>query len=308
MSGTILCIGECMVELAPAGDGLFAMGFAGDTFNTAWYLRRLLPPAYDAGYLSAVGQDATSDRMLAFMADQGIGTAQVARLPGLGVGLYMIHLNGAERSFSYWRNASAARQLAADDGRLARALQGVQLAYLSGITLAILSPGDRDRLFAALNAAKAQGTRIAFDPNMRPALWPDAVSMRQTIAKGAALADIVLPSFDEEALHCADATPEATVQRYLALGAGMVVVKNGAAEVLAGRGGQRWTYQPPPARQIVDTTAAGDSFNAGFLAAELAGATVEQAMSHGAAVAVRVIGARGALVAFAPDGVLTSVG
>ena len=129
MTDQFLAIGECMVELALQPDGAYAMGFAGDTFNTAWYARRSLPEAWRVGYLSAVGRDAVSDRMLAFMTGAGIDTRAVARLPDRTVGLYMIELVKGERSFSYWRGQSAARALAADAARLAAALDGVTLAY-----------------------------------------------------------------------------------------------------------------------------------------------------------------------------------
>lgn len=292
----VVCIGECMVEMAPEADGRFVMGFAGDTFNTAWYLRRALPEDWHVDYLTAVGDDALSARMTAFFAAEGIGTGHVRHIDGGTVGLYMISLSEAERSFSYWRSASAARRLAEDEHALHRALTGADLAYVSGITLAILPPADRARLLAALAAAQAQGTKLAFDPNMRLRLWPDATTMRREVQKVAARMDIVLPSFDEEALHCGDTTPDATARRYTKAGAGIVVVKNGAGEIILSQNGQHLRFQPPMAKHVVDTTAAGDSFNAGFLAAYLCGRPLPQALSEGARLASHVIGARGALV------------
>jgi len=108
-----LAIGECMIEMSVAGDGLYRMGFAGDTFNTAWYLRRLLPPGVEVAYLSAVGDDAPSRRMEGFMRDAGL-VPELAVREGGAVGLYMISLKDGERSFSYWRANSAARSLADD--------------------------------------------------------------------------------------------------------------------------------------------------------------------------------------------------
>ena len=296
----VLCIGECMVEMAPEADGRFAMGFAGDTFNTAWYLRRILPAGWQVDYLTAIGDDPISARMAEFLAAEGIGTDHVRRIAGGTVGLYMISLSGAERSFSYWRSASAARRLAEDVGALQHALNGADLAYVSGITLAILPQADRARLLAALAAAQATGTLLAFDPNMRPRLWSDADIMRREVQKAAVGMDIVLPSFDEEALHCGDASPDATARRYADAGAGMVVVKNGAGEIVLRQSGLDIRFQPPEAEQVVDTTAAGDSFNAGFLAACLQGRPLPDALADGAKVARHVIGARGALVRLLP--------
>lgn len=293
----IVSIGECMVELAPAGDGHFALGYAGDTFNTAWYLRRLQPTDVAVDYLSAVGKDAVSDRMLAFMAAEGIGTTHVRRLAGRSVGLYLIQVDKGERSFAYWRSTSAARGLADDPAALAAGLSGVRLAYLSGITLAILAPEARSTLLAALRAAREAGTLVAFDPNIRPALWPDAAQMRAALTEGAGLADITLPSFEDEARHFGDPTPQATAERYAALGAGLVVVKDASRPVLALQGGMLTQHPlPAPVAAPADTTAAGDSFNAGLLSGWLNGVPLAAAVAAGASLAARVIAAPGALV------------
>lgn len=289
----VLCIGECMVELAPAGiPGQYAMGFAGDTFNTAWYLRRCLPADWQVDFLTAVGTDSVSDRFLAFAQAAGVGTAHVARRTDRTLGLYLIELSGTERSFAYWRGQSAARTLAQDPAALDGALEGAALAYLSGITLAILPPEDRATLLHRLSAHRARGTRIAFDPNIRPRLWPDSATMRAAILQAAAVADTVLPSFSDEATHFGDTDPGASAARYRAAGAGEVIVKDGENPILAGA----LTIPATPAPKVVDTTAAGDSFNAGFLAARLAGASLPDAVRAGADLAARVIGGRGALV------------
>ena len=112
MTGSFLALGECMVELAQTGDNLYRRGFAGDTFNTAWYARRLLPADWQVSYGTCLGKDAVSDEMLAFFDAQRINTDSVRRLNDRTVGLYMISLNAGERSFSYWRSQSAARLLA----------------------------------------------------------------------------------------------------------------------------------------------------------------------------------------------------
>lgn len=300
----IVAAGEAMVEMAPTGaaPGTYAMGFAGDTLNTAWYLRRLLGAAWSVDYATALGTDAVSDRMLAFLAAAGLGTAHVERRQDRTPGLYLIELTGAERSFAYWRGQSAARLLAADPARLDRAFAAAGLVYVSGISLAVLEGAGRDNLLSALARVRQAGTLIAFDPNLRPRLWESGDVMRATIMQAAALADIALPSHDDEATHFGDASPEATAARYAGAGARVVVVKNGAGDVVA--------LSPAgplrrPARQVadvVDTTAAGDSFNAGFLTALLEGADMPAAVDRGARVAARVIAARGALVAIDPPG------
>ena len=297
MMPRLLSIGEAMVELGQSDQpGLWRLGIAGDTLNTAWYLRRLLGADWQVDYLSRVGTGAFSQRMVDFLAAEGIGTDHVGRDPDREIGLYAISLTNGERSFAYWRDTSAARRLADDPAMLDAALDGTAVAYVSGITAAILPPEGRANLLAALARARAGGTRIVFDPNLRPRLWPDAAAMRQGISDAAAGADLVLPSFDDEAAHFGDPDPQATVARYLALGAGQVVVKNGGGPIrFGGHDGVGIVTDLEP-ETPVDSTAAGDSFNAGYLSAWLSGAECAAAIAAGHALSRRVIRHRGALV------------
>ncbi len=296
MTGCIVCIGECMVELSPQGAaGQYGLGFAGDTMNTAWYLRQMLPAGWQVDYLTAVGTDALSDQMLAHLDAGGIGTDHVLRRADRTVGLYMIQLTDGERSFAYWRGQSAARTLAQDPDVLDAALAGADLAYVSGITLAILPPDDSARLIDRLSVWRKAGGKVVLDSNLRPRLWEDTDQMTKAVMAAAAVSDIVLPSFDDEATWFGDATPAATAQRYTAAGASQVIVKNGSGPLLALADGQTHTLPPDPVPSVIDTTAAGDSFNAGYLAVRLTGGTVVQGLTTAAALAAHVIQIRGAL-------------
>ncbi|MFC0339359.1 sugar kinase [Paracoccus niistensis] len=296
-SKLILSIGEAMVELSEAGQSdLWRLGIAGDTLNTAWYLRRLLPADWRVTYCSRVGHSEFSGKMLDFLDAEGIETTHVTRDPKREIGLYAISLKNGERSFSYWRETSAAKGLADDPQALAAALDGVRIAYVSGITLAILPDPGRARLLDALKAARAAGTQVVFDPNLRPRLWSDGATMRDRIEAAAGIADLVLPSFDDERDHFGDADPQATVARYLARGAGQVVVKAGGDPVHYGGSEGEGLIDGLEREQPVDTTAAGDSFNAGYLAARLQGAGIPAAIRAAHDLSRRVIRHRGALV------------
>lgn len=296
MKQRLLSIGECMVEMAPTAHGDYRFGIAGDTFNTAWYARQLLAEDWDVAYLSAVGTDTVSDRMMSLIEQAGINTEFIRRLPDCTVGLYLIQLRDGERSFAYWRSDSAARRLANDPARLESALATAELIYSSGITLAILSPADRETLLSAIAAARSNGAIVAFDPNLRPGLWENAETMCQTIMAGASVSDILLPSFEDEATHFGDTSPADTAQRYADAGAPLVIVKNGPGDIISLAGGQTGSFTLEQAETVVDTTAAGDSFNAGFLASHLKSGDLAAAIHAGAALAAQVIQKRGALV------------
>lgn len=296
MSQSILCLGECMIEMADAGGGLYRRGFAGDTFNTAWYARRMLPDDWTVAYGSCIGVDAASAEMAAFMAGEGVDTTALRRVQDRTVGLYMISLKNGERSFSYWRGQSAAKTLADDPVWLKEVLADRAYIYFSGITLAILAPEARKALCATLAQARAGGAVIAFDTNLRPALWEDRETMREGMLAGASVADIVLPSFDEEVILFGDATPEDTIARYSRLGAKIIPVKNGGGDLTLWDAQGSRTFAAHAVATVVDTTAAGDSFGAAFLAGLATGQSTDTAAQGAMALAAKVIQSRGALV------------
>lgn len=293
----VASIGECMLELSGRRDDQWRMGFAGDTFNTLWALRALTPADRPADYVTAFGDDPFSRDQMLFLKENGIGTAASPIIPGARPGLYAISLTGAERSFTYWRSDSAARRLADDPSLLVKSLEGQALIYFSGITLAILDPLARQNLFAAVSAARAGGSRVAFDPNYRPRLWQDAATAREAITQAFAVADMALPTFPDEQALFGDATPEATVARLKQAGVNEIVVKNGEEAALVVAGAMAETV---PAMRVVaiDTTGAGDSFNGGYLAGRLAGREPAEAVRCGHAVAAAVVQVPGALAPF----------
>lgn len=297
MKPNFLSIGECMVELAQIAPDTYRRGFAGDTFNTAWYARRLLPEGWRVGYLSATGADAVSDEMRAMFADQGIDTAALRVVPDRTLGLYMISTQDGERSFSYWRSQSAARLLAEDAGFLAEQMDRAGVIHFSGITLAILSPEHRTQLCDAIRTARAKGALVSFDTNLRPRLWEDEATMKAGLTLGASVADLVLPSFDEDGALFGDADPDDTIARYRDAGAQTVVVKNGAHPV-TGYSDKAGRFELPALNvdKVVDSTAAGDSFAAGLLAGLATGAPLQDATRQAMDLAAKVIGAPGALV------------
>jgi len=289
-------IGECMVEMAPASaQNMFKMGFAGDTLNTAWYVKALAPE-WQTRYISRVGKDTASEQMIGMMNDAGIDTAHIGRSADRSVGLYLISLNNGERSFSYWRDQSAARQLADDPDLLWQAVADTDVVYFTGITIAILGVMGRANLLATMTKARDAGKTVVFDSNLRPRLWQDTKAMTDAVMQAAAVSDIVLPSFDDEAVFFGDQSIDATRDRYLNAGATTVIVKNGEGTVSFKHADQSGEVIPPNVQTVVDTTSAGDSFNAGFLVGLAQTGQAGDAIMLGAQTAAQVIGQKGALV------------
>jgi 2-dehydro-3-deoxygluconokinase len=289
-------VGECMIEMSGGEDGMYRLGYAGDTLNTAWYARAKLGPEWEVDYVTALGDDLYSQQMVEFFADNGIGTDHIQKVENRRPGLYLIHQAEGDRHFTYWRGQSAAKLMAEQPGVLNDALAGADVAYFSGISLAILASRARGKLMEAIHLAREGGARIAFDPNERPRLWTSPAVMGSTITAAAVLADVVLPTFPDEAALFGDASPEAVAERYLSWGAEEVVVKNGGEPAyVASREAAGWVA-PQAGAKSVDPTGAGDSFNGAYLAARAQGASPLEAAGAAHALAAIVIGHPGALV------------
>ncbi len=293
-----IAIGECMVELREADDDRYARGFAGDAYNTAVYLKRTAP-RLEVEFLTATGEGALSRAMRAAWADEQISQALAYVAPGLEPGLYMIELDErGERSFHYWRSASAARRwlrlLEADGG--ADRLAGADLVYLSGISLAILSAEDRVRATGLLRSLKGRVGRIAFDLNIRPGLWEGMNEARATLAPVMAIADIVRSSRDDAEWLFAATAPSAQVQALRAAGGLEIALTLGADGCLILSGGEITAVQPPPNVKVVDTTGAGDCFNGVYLARRMLGDEPVAAAQAALVAAARKVGCEGAIV------------
>ena len=292
----VACVGECMIELSLPEGAAPGVSFAGDAYNAAVYIKRSAP-AIDVAFVTALGTDTLSDRMVATFRGEGIVSDLIERRADRVPGLYAISTDAAgERSFTYWRGQAAARTLF--DPAVAvppAALADFDLVYISGITLAVLHPAGREALAGALTAVRARGGRVAFDSNYRPRLWSGAEEAREVMDRFWALADIGLPSADDEIALWGDADAHAVRARLVAAGVGAGAVKQGAGGPLPiGWDGPLPEFQT--SAQAVDTTAAGDSFNGGYLAALLSGADTPASLRAGHDLALKVISHRGAII------------
>lgn len=294
----IASIGECMIELSSAGDHLWRQKFAGDTYNTAVYLARLLTPGHaEVAYITALGDDPISDEMITNWRSEGVDTGGVQRLPGRLPGLYAIQTDAdGERQFFYWRDRAAARSLMDDGAAVEAALASAGMIYLSGITLAILQPDARAALLAALRRARDRQCQIAFDPNFRPRLWPEQEIARSVFDEVMSLATMAMPTFPDEQQLFGDDNPAATAERLTGLGVAEVVVKDGSEPCLIRQGTTTTTVNTPAAARVVDTTGAGDSFNAGYIAARVQGIEPASAAAQAHRLAGSVIGYPGAVI------------
>jgi len=294
---SVVCVGEVLIELARGADGRFALSCGGDTFNTAVYLARA---GLDVAFATALGDDPYSDSIVALAAAEGLLSKLIFRAPGRLPALCLID-SGArgERVSRYWGEEAPARELfeRPDWLLVAQEMVSARLIYFSGITLSLYSNNGVGRFLALLEAARQQGAKIAFDGNFRPRGWKGDLSRtRAVFMQALKRVDIALPTFDDEAVLWGDPSPEATVARLQAFGIGEIVVKNGPNSALVATAGAQQFVPVPEVMVPIDPTAAGDGFNAGYLAARLTGAAAAEAATAAHRLAGDVIRHPGALV------------
>ena len=289
-----------MIELARRPDGALRQGFGGDTMNTAIYLARL---GVSVAFVTALGRDPESASMIAALEREAVGTRLIARVADRLPGLYIIDVDAAgERRFLYWRDRAPARELFTlpENPALLDALGGFGLLYLSGISLAIWGERGRAVLFAALDRLRHEGVRIAFDSNWRPLLWTDRETARTAYAAMLARTDIALAGAGDLADLFDDEDARAMLARLRAAGVAEICLRlplglDGPACVVA-HGEVEARVAAAPVTRVVDTTAAGDSFSAGYLAARMAGEDPQAAARAAHRLAAIVIGHPGAIV------------
>ena len=295
----IALLGECLIEISGTPFGVLKQMFGGDSLNTALYLSRVARHACDVRYVSAVGTDTLSDGMVQRWQAEGIHTEFVLRDAARMPGLYLIQVDKlGERSFLYWRSESAARYLLQNPGfaRVKDELAKVDLIYLSGISLAILPSADRVRLIELLIRLVDRGVAFALDTNYRAALWPSADSARAAISALVPFARLLFATFDDEQQLWGDVTVEDTLARLHGAKAQSIVIKLGKSGCVYSRGAAVINVATSPVAAVVDTTAAGDAFNAGFLAGWLTGHDFAKSCRAGNALAGAVIQHRGAII------------
>lgn len=298
MSGpmSVAIFGEAMIELSPDDDRRYALNYAGDTLNTAVYMARA---GVDVRYLTALGaDDPYSEAMIAFMRSEGIDVSAIHRRAGGIPGLYIIHPGpDGENRFHYWRDSAPIRTLFQSDGApaIVAALQAAQRIYISGISLAVIGAAGREALAKCLSD-RAPGRPLAFDLNYRSRLWESPAQAR------AALRDM-LPfcrflSFAEgEGEVVFGTAPESWMADTAAGGIEIVMRKKDHSVLVVTEAGGGHLFANRRRSVAVDTTAAGDSFNAAYLAARWRGESIGDAVESAQFLAAQVVHHRGAIMA-----------
>jgi 2-dehydro-3-deoxygluconokinase len=300
----VVLFGECMLELRQAKEGVMNQSFAGDTFNTAVYMKRIFAQQ-DIAFMTAVGHDTISQQMVAACSAENLNNQHIFAKSDRNPGIYLVQTDEqGERSFLYWRDSSAAKQIMQYvDQAAIDELCKANLFFFSGISIAILEPQDRNAFWAMLAQLKEAGVRIGFDPNYRPRLWNSPDEAKVEFAKAYAASDIMMPGVDDFKQLYAIETLEDILAFCQPFDIAELVLKNGPESVYCQLDGQLTHVAITPVTNVVDTTSAGDSFNGVYLGARLAGHDITSSVNLASTAAGIVIQHPGAIApadAFGP--------
>jgi 2-dehydro-3-deoxygluconokinase len=290
----VLVVGEPLIELIEEAGGTIRRGFGGDALNLAVYLARESPET-QVSLASTVGDDRDSDALLTFCRDEGVDVSHLRRVAGAELGRYRVTVDGSgERSFEYQRSESPFRGALDGDDELPDPA-GIDVLCFSGITVAVLHDAGRRTLLAYATAVQRAGGIVVYDPNHRPALWVDDADPRGWTTRIARIADVLLASVEDgRRLTDARTAPEIATA-FRTMGAREVVVTDGSGPCAVASAGAVEAVDAIRLGEVMDTTAAGDAFDAGYIAARLRDETPAKSAAAGHTLASSVVGHRGAL-------------
>ena len=295
LTNSIAVIGEAMVELSDNTDQL---KFAGDSLNTAIYLKRELHNKKNTvAFFSALGNDLNSEKMIKFIESEGLTTNFIERRVNSGPGKYKIVTDKkGERNFHYWRDESAARTLFSKPCAVKfQNLLEFDLVYITGISIAILPRKIQQDLLHFFSEFKQKGGLIAFDSNYRKTLWKSKKAARIMIKKYWQIADIALPSLDDEKDIFDLNTQDDVVNNLKQLGVKFGALKRGSKGPYSLTDNTN-SFKYTIVTNTKDTTAAGDSFNGAYLASLINGSSQDISLIKGHKLASRVIQNLGAII------------
>lgn len=288
----VICFGESMVLLCADTPGdladcaHFTRRLCGADSNVAIGLSR---QGFNVHWVSRVGDDAFGCFIIRALAAEGVDSSGIGvdRRRATGVMFKTCTDDGSDPQTQYYRAGSAASALTPqdlDDATIATARH----LHVTGISAA-LSPSAYALCEHAMRTMHAAGGTVSFDPNVRPALWPDPDTMIERLNVLAGMADWLLIGIGEAEQLARTRDVDAIAGFYLDAGVREVVIKRGADGASLRSRDKTIDLSAVAVARVIDTVGAGDAFAVGFISARLDGQTSRQALAQGNAFGARVV-------------------
>jgi 2-dehydro-3-deoxygluconokinase len=268
----------------------FTRRTAGAEMNFAVGLARL---GLSVGYVGRLGDDSCGRFVRRVLAQEGIDCSHVVTDTQHATGFQIKAKvdDGSDPKVENYRRGSAASHLSPADLDRDYLLSAHHL-HVTGIAPA-LSASTLQFALDAMELMRAAGRSVSFDPNLRPALWPDTTTMIERLNHLAARADWILPGLAEGAMLTGRTTPREIAGFYLERGAKLVVIKLGPDGAYLRNAHEERLVPGVKVARVVDTVGAGDGFAAGVISGLLEGLPVHEAVIRGTQVGAFAVQAEG---------------
>ncbi len=286
----LIGIGECLVEFSDIGSGQYQIGYSGDVLNALSAAGRL---GLSTGLLSAIGDDPFTEGLRHILNVEHIDLSHTPVLEGKPNGVYFLSIDAMSLpTFHFLRQNSAAREMfsAQPISSLIEYVRSARALLFSSIPLAVIK--DRDKLFELLRAVKGE-TILAFDLNIRKALWNDLDELVTLLRQLAPLIDILFITNEDDTILFGPRQASDALNDYVRRGFQQVVIRRGGLPTLVSSDGEQFEVPVPHVANIIDTTGAGDAFDAGYIAAMLRNHLSYECAAMGNATAAVSLESRG---------------
>ena len=292
----ICSIGECMLELANVKKKvLYSQSIAGDTLNFSTYLDKKI---FDTFYLSAVGTSEISNRTFNFLKKQKINTNLVSQINSHEIGLYLIeNSNLGEKKFYYWRDNSAAKFFFnnQDITKYIKQLQKFQYVYFTGITLSLFESKNFDNFISLLQLLKKKQVKIIFDLNIRIKRWYKK-KLISYFSKTLPLIDILFASGEDLYFWKGKNTLKTFGSIINKYDINHGVYRNNAKFNYSFYDNERYIIKNKIINKVVDTSGAGDGYNAAYLSNFIKFNSSQKALKAASEIGAKIVMKNGAIV------------
>ena len=275
----------------------FRRFFGGAPMNTLVGIARL---GVSTGAITAVGDDPFGRFLIDELRKNNVDTSHVSIKRGVRTTISFVANEpiSGERTFIFYRRPwirdtsdSSLTPQDIDRGYISKA----EILHVSGFALS--QNPSRRAILGAVSSAKKSGVKISFDPTLRTDVWNSETTLRKTYQRMLKLSDIATFSKEEAEFILSTGDPKEAAQKALKYGVRIVGIKLGSKGAYL-RTGEGVTISAPAFRvKAVDTTGAGDGWNAGLLVGLSKGWDLEKCVKIANAVGALVVTKYGAITA-----------
>ena len=295
MKINVCSIGEAMIEISNVKNNLYNQSFAGDTLNFCNYLDK---KKLNAFFLSAIGKSEINQSLLDFVKSKNISTKYIKQINQFEIGLYLIkNKDNGEKQFFYWRDESAAKQYFnnIDFLNLYKELKNFDYIYFSGITLSIIHISKLNNFIKLLKLLKSKKIKIVFDFNIRPSRW-NKKNLNIFLDSVLKFVDICFLS-GEDMNYWKNKNNiksyEQIVRKYKLKHS---IFRKNAKFTYVFLNKTRYVFKNKLLKTVVDTSGAGDGFNAAYLSNFIVNNDPVLALKAGSSLGSKIVMKKGAIV------------